>query len=135
MSELAYIDQQLREFITGRTCLLGIGSPWWHDDGAGSRIAATLKSCPDLDAVNAGFTPENFLETVVRKHPDTILLVDSTDFGGAPGEARLMNPLKVLEPGLPTHAGSLKLLATYLYTRTRAQVAILAIQPADTSSG
>ena len=129
------IEQQLAQFLKGRTCLLGIGSRWWHDDGAGSLLALNLKSCPDLDAVDAGFVPENFLETVARKQPDTILLVDSTDFGGHPGEARLIKPGKVLDMGLPTHAGSMKLLAGYLHTRTHAAVALLAIQPQDTSAG
>ena len=85
--------------------------------------------------IDAGFIPENHLETVAGKNPDTILMVDATDFGGAPGEARLLHPDKVAYSGISTHAGSLQMLAEYLRARTQARIAVLAIQPADTSAG
>jgi hydrogenase maturation protease len=126
---------ELARFLRGRTCLLGIGSRWWHDDGAGSHVARALSSSKELDAIDAGFVPENFLETVARKHPDTILLVDTTDFGGTPGEVRLLHPDSVAPAGLSTHAGSLRMLARYLHARCAAPVAIVAIQPGDTGAG
>ena len=52
-----------------------------------------------------------------------------------PGEVRLLFPDKWRHPGLSTHAGSLNMLAEYLQARTRAQVALLAIQPAGYRSG
>jgi hydrogenase 3 maturation protease len=79
--------------------------------------------------------PENYIETVARKHPDTILMMDATDFGGDPGEARLIYPEKVAYSGVSTHAGSLRMLAEYLHERTHARIALLAIQPVDTSDG
>jgi hydrogenase 3 maturation protease len=126
---------ELTRFLRGRTCLLGIGSRWWHDDGAGSHVAKTLSARDELDAIDAGFVPENFLETVARKQPDSILLVDTTDFGGTPGEVRLLSPDCVATAGLSTHAGSLRMLARYLQARCGAPVAIVAIQPGNTHAG
>ena len=126
------LKEQLSSFIDGNVCLMGIGNRHWHDDGVGSYIAEALESCPGLDVVDAGFIPENHLETVAGKHPDTILMVDATDFGGEPGQARLIYPDKVAYSGVSTHAGSLRMLAEYMQARTHAHVALLAIQPADT---
>ena len=132
---LGQFKDQLTTFIDGRVCLLGIGNRYWRDDGAGSLIAEALESCPDFDVVDAGFIPENHLETVAGKHPDTILMIDATDFGGAPGQVRLLYPDKVAYSGISTHAGSLRMLAEYLQARTQARIALLAIQPDDTSEG
>ncbi len=129
------IKHQLTGFIKGHVCLLGIGNRYWRDDGVGSRIAGALESSRGFDVIDAGFIPENYLETVVQKNPDSILMVDATDFGGEPGEIRLLELDKVAYSGLSTHAGSLRMIAEYLQTRTRAPIALLAIQPADTSAG
>jgi hydrogenase maturation protease len=129
------LTAQLRDFIDGRVCLLGIGNRYWHDDGVGSLLAEALESCQGFDVIDAGFIPENHLETVARKNPKTILMADATDFGGKPGQVRLLYPDKVAYSGLSTHAGSLRMLAEYLKARTQASIALLAIQPADTSAG
>jgi hydrogenase maturation protease len=128
-------EDQLACFIDGQICLLGIGNRHWRDDGVGSLLAGALESRPEFDVIDAGFIPENHLETVARKKPDTILMVDATDFGGAPGEVRLLYPDKVAYSGISTHAGSLQMLAQYLQARTRARIALVAIQPSDTSAG
>jgi hydrogenase maturation protease len=131
----SHFEEQMAHFLDGRICLLGIGNRYWRDDGAGSVLAEALQACPEFDAIDAGFVPENFLELIARRKPDRILFIDATDFGGAPGQVRLLFPDKVAPSGLSTHAGSLKMLAEYLQARTRAQVALLAIQPADTAAG
>jgi hydrogenase maturation protease len=136
---------RLAHFITGRVCLLGIGNRFWKDDGVGSYIAGSLKSSQEFAnqefasqeffVIDAGYIPENHLETVARKKPDTILMVDATDFGGIPGQVKLLYPDKVAYSGLSTHAGSLRMLAEYLHARTQASIALVAIQPADSSAG
>jgi len=129
------LEEQLNGFIDGHVCLMGIGNRHRHDDGVGSFIAEALDSHPEFDAIDAGFTPENHLETVANLHPDIILMIDATDFGGNPGEARLIYPDKVAYSGVSTDAGSLRMLAEYMSARSHAPVALLAIQPADTSEG
>lgn len=129
------IEEQLTGFIHGHVCLLGIGNRHWHDGGVGSYIAEALQACPGLDVIDAGLYPENHLETVASKHPDSILMLDATDFGGDPGQVALIYPDKVAYSGVATNAGSLRMLAEYMSVRTHAQVALLAIQPVDTSEG
>ena len=70
--------------------MFGFGNRMWGDDGVGSHLAEALQNAAGIDAVDGGFVPENHLEAVVRTDPDTILLVDATDFGGVSGECRLL---------------------------------------------
>jgi len=130
------LKDQLAHFINdGRVCLLGIGNRHHHDDAFGPYLAEALESRPDYDVIDAGIVPEDYIETTANKHPDTILMVDATDFGGAPGEVRLLYPDQVAHSGVSKEAGSLRMLAEYMKARTHARIALLAVQPADTSDG
>lgn len=129
------LKDQLAHFIDGRVCLLGIGNRYHHDDAVGPYLAEALESRPEYDVIDAGIIPEDYIETTAQKHPDTILMVDATDFGGEPGEVRLLYPDKVAYSGVSTQAGSLRMLTEYMHARTHARIALLAVQPADTSDG
>jgi hydrogenase 3 maturation protease len=128
-------EKQLKEFLQGQVCLFGIGNRHWRDDGVGSFLAEEIEGHAGVNVVDAGCVPENHLERVAATHPDTILMLDATDFGGKPGQVRLLYPDKVAWSGLSTHAGSLQMLARYLHARTQANIALLAIQPAVMASG
>lgn len=129
------LKDQLAHFINGRVCLLGIGNRYHHDDALGPYLAEALESRPEYDVIDAGIAPEDYIETAAHKHPDTILMVDATDFGGEPGEVRLLYPEHVAYSGVSTQAGSLRMLSEYLKARTNARIGLLAVQPADTSDG
>lgn len=130
------LKNQLAHFIDeGRVCLLGIGNRYHHDDAFGPYLAEAMESRPDYDVIDAGIVPEDYIETAAHKHPASILMVDATDFGGQPGEVRLLYPDQVAYSGVSTEAGSLRMLAEYMKARTHARIALLAVQPADTSDG
>ena len=107
----------------------------WRDDGVGSITAETLPLRAILDAVDGRMVPENYLETVIRHDPATVLIIDAVDFDGRPGELRLLAPSEIVTSGLSTHAGSPATLAQYLSARADVTVALLAIQPGDTGEG
>ncbi|MGA9575331.1 MAG: hydrogenase maturation protease [Lysobacterales bacterium] len=129
------LKDQLAHFINGRVCLLGIGNRYHHDDAVGPYLAEAMESRPDYDVIDAGIIPEDYIETAAHKHPDTIIMVDAADFGGEPGEVRLLYPEHVAYSGVSTEAGSLRMLAEYMQARTHARIGLLAVQPADTSDG
>ena len=129
------LKNQLAHFIDGRVCLLGIGNRYHHDEAVGPYLAEALETRPEYDVIDAGIIPEDYIETTANKHPDTILLVDATDFGGEPGEVRLLYPEHVNYSGVSTHAGSLRMLSEFLQARTYARIALLAVQPEDLSDG
>ncbi len=129
------LKDQLIHFIEGRVCLLGIGNRYHHDDAVGPYLVEALQSRPDYDVIDAGIIPEDYIEMTANKHPETILMVDATDFGGEPGEVRLLYPEHVSYSGASTHAGALRMLAEFLQARTHARIGLLAVQPADVSDG
>ena len=126
---------ELQRLLTGRVCVLGIGNRLRRDDGCGSLVAEHLAEQDGVLAIDAGAVPENHLERVARLEPDTVLFIDAVDFGGAPGEVRILEAEQVVHGGLSTHAVSLSMAADYLTARTRARFALVAIQPADFSDG
>lgn len=129
------LPEALFDFLEGRICIFGMGNRMWRDDGVGSYLAESLAGCENLVAVDGGFVPENHLEAVVRARPDTILMIDATDFGAEPGGLRLLQATEIAMCGLSTHSGSPQMLAQYLSARTGARVALLAIQPGDVREG
>lgn len=126
---------ELQRLLSGQVCILGVGNRFRRDDGAGSLVAERLVGRTGALSIDAGAVPENYLEKVARSHPDTILIVDAVDFGGAPGDLRILDPEAVGSAGLSTHALSLQMAAEFLKTRTGARLAIAAIQPADVGLG
>ncbi len=127
--------RQLQRLLSGQVCVLGVGNRYRRDDGAGSLVAERLVGRTGALSIDAGAVPENYLEKVARSHPDTILIVDAADFGGAPGHLRILDPEAVGSAGLSTHALSLQMTAEFLKSRTGARLAIVAIQPADIGLG
>ena len=125
----------MRSLLTGRVCLLGVGNRERRDDAAGSLLAERLAGSKGVLSIDAGVVPENYLEKVARWQPDTVLILDATDFGGEAGEVRILDPAAVGPSALSTHALSLQMTADYLGARTQARLALLAIQPADVRSG
>lgn len=129
------LGPELRRFLSGKVCVLGVGNRYRRDDGAGSLIAERLAGRTEALCVDAGAVPENYLEKVARSKPDTILIVDAADFGCAPGRVCILDPQSVDSAALSTHALSLRMTADFLQARTSARLALLAIQPADVRSG
>ncbi|MBT8063785.1 MAG: hydrogenase 3 maturation endopeptidase HyCI [Gammaproteobacteria bacterium] len=112
-----------------------MGNRLWGDDGVGSRIAERLQQAGYPTAVDGGIAPENHLAAIADAQPETILIVDATDFGARAGAVRLMDPSNVDHTGVSTHAGSPLMLARYLEARTGAKILFLGIQPDSANAG
>ena len=128
-------SRRMKSLLSGRVCVFGVGNRERRDDGAGSLLAERLAGGTDVLSIDAGAVPENYLEKVARWRPDTILIIDATDFGGEVGEVRILDPGLVGPSALSTHALSLQMTADYLGARTQARLALIAIQPADVGMG
>ena len=130
------VEPNLKSHLKGKVAILGFGNRLWGDDGAGSVLAERLRAAnPKAAVFDAGMVPENYLEKVVASKPEKVMLVDATDFGGKPGDWRIFAASDLSATGLSTHAGSPRMLAAYLETRTGANVYLLGIQPGVTRAG
>jgi len=132
---LDFCERELAPCLSGQVYWLGIGNAQRGDDGAGPALIARLVG-QGWKAADAGVAPENHLEIVVASHPETLLLVDAADWGGQPGQVRLLSCRQLESGGLSTHALSLDLAAAYWAERLPGlRIHLLAVQPASLEWG
>lgn len=122
--------------MKGRVVILGIGNALRGDDAFGSNLANRIDGKVSLKVLDAGCAPENFLGSITKYQPDTVLLIDAVDFGGDAGEMRLseIEDIKTRNFFL-THNASLNLFSDYLKSGTKTKVYLLAVQPQDIAFG
>ena len=85
---------------------------------------------------DAGASPENYLERLIREKPDTIVIIDAVDFGGSAGECKALEANEIKTANLFfTHNASISLTINYLQTHLKADIIVLIIQPKSISFG
>jgi len=128
------LPEKLRALMAGRcVVVLGVGNPLRGDDGFGPAVAARLAAGAPagLAVIDAGSAPENFAGALRRERPEVLLALDAADFGGAPGELRLLAPGELSAGGFSTHAASLTMLFDYLGAECGTESRVLAVQAAS----
>lgn len=126
----------LESRLKGKVVILGVGNTLKSDDGAGSILASRLKDLSGIVVLDAGVSPENYLEKIVRHKPDTVLIIDSGDFGSIPGDFKLIEPEQLdSAPLFFTHNASISLSINYLQSNLKADIIMLVIQPKTVAFG
>ena len=127
-----------------KVALLGIGNELNGDDAAGVRIARSLLrrqragriSRPDfLLVLDAGLAPENVTGAVRRFGPDLVILVDAAEMGETPGTIHWLAWQDTTGVTAATHTLPPYMVAQYLAAELTCEVALIGIQPQDTSFG
>ena len=116
----------------GRIVIVGMGDRMKGDDGAGSLIAEKLTRTikrKDIRIIDAGNAIENYIGLIEKFHPDTVVVIDAVDFGGSPGEIKIMDPDELAEFTTSTHTFSLPLLISHIKTETGTRCKVIGIQP------
>jgi len=120
----------LKSRLKGKVVVLGIGNTLRSDDGAGSVLAKRIKNKAAFIVFDAEASPENYLGKIISEKPDTVLIIDGVDFGGNPGETRLLEAWDIKTANLfATHNASISLTINYLQSNLKADIIILIIQP------
>jgi hydrogenase 3 maturation protease len=123
------IKAALSKRLTGKVLVVGIGNAMRADDGAGPALVQRLGKGFQENCLDAGVAPENYLEKIVKAEPQTVALVDAVDFGGIPGEIRILETDELGAAGLSTHALTLSLASDYLKARAPVRIFLIGIQP------
>lgn len=122
--------EQIEKALKGRVILLGVGNTLRGDDAFGSLLAAGLNGKVSFKVLDAGITPENYLTPVINEAPDAVLLVDAVDFGGNPGDVKLIDASQVKTVNFyATHNMSLSLFFRFLNDNINVRAYLLAVQP------
>ena len=72
-----------------RTVIVCIGNRLKGDDAAGSILYDRLAGRISANLIDAATVPENYIQTIIRKEPRSIIVVDAVDFGQPPGAVGL----------------------------------------------
>jgi len=116
------------------TVVLTLGNEMLGDDGAGVLFGRKVAAQADIPVVEGGSAPENMLGVVAQKSPVVILIADAMDFGGEPGEYRVIPSGRIGGNSLSTH-GSTELCVRFLEALTEAEVIVLGFQPEQLTFG
>lgn len=128
--------KQLKTRLKGKVAIVGIGNTLRQDDGIGSVLANRLKGKVPYAVFDAGTSPENYLGKITSEKTEVVLLIDAVDFGGEPGEFRLIEGDGLEAANMYfTHNASLSLVINYLKSSLQADIIILIVQPKSIAFG
>ncbi len=120
----------LKAHLKGKVVIMGIGNNLRADDAVGSILAARIKDKVPFMVWDVESSPENYLGKAIKENPDNIVIIDAVDFGGNPGEFRILEGEELKTTNLfSTHNASISLTINYLQNEIKADIIILIIQP------
>jgi hydrogenase 3 maturation protease len=133
------IERLRRADRPARIAIVGIGHELCGDDAAGVVAARALRRLiaarDRLLVLDAGPAPENYTGRLRRFAPDLVLLIDAAQMGAPPGAVRWLSWRSAGGLSASTHSLPCSMLAGYLVADLGCEVAILGIQPDDTTIG
>ncbi len=129
--------QNLAARLEGRRFgVVGVGNFLKGDDGAGPALVALLAGRgAAFPIVDASEVPENYGGWVVKQGLDAVVFVDAVDFGGAPGEWRLIPVAELMHSASSTHRLSLHFLIRYLTEQWKGDAILAGVQPKSMKLG
>lgn len=126
-------EQRLKTEFTNsaKSVILGIGNDLKADDGIGPHIIAQLENqAPDqIELLNVGTVPENFISLLIEKQPEFILLLDAALMQAEPGSIRLIDKDNIGGVAFSSHQLPLTFFIEYLESNITATILVLGIQP------
>jgi len=133
-------DKQLCDFLSRlkntQTLILGIGSELKGDDGAGPLLCKQLKDTEIVaEIIDAGTVPENYIQSIVKRSPGNILIIDAIDFGAPAGRMKIFTSDELSSFAFSTHALSPHLFIDTIKKQINVQVYIIGIQPGNINFG
>ena len=128
--------KQLNILRKTTTVIVGIGNIIKGDDGAGPLVCQQLKNaniCADL--IDAGTVPENYIQTIIKKAPKNLLVIDAIDFRAAPGTIKIFESDQLNSHVISTHSLSPRLFVDMICQNVSVDVYFIGIQPAQVLLG
>ena len=116
----------------------GLGNDARGDDAAGLLFLDILSRKPEFHSavfICAGTNPENVLQPILNAQPSMLIFIDSTDWGGAPGDIRWIDRRELDQIRISTHAFSISMVEEYLRAHQAMDIRYLGIQVRSTRTG
>jgi len=135
MSSLKNLRDILAQSARGQTVIVCIGNTLKGDDGAAIVLYNKLAGKIIAELIDAGTVPESYIQRIVAKAPDNILLADAVDFGGSAGAICLFGIQEIPAVACSTHVMSLRFFIDAIERETQANIHLLGIQPQQVALG
>jgi len=134
------LEDKLQSWLSDarRVVVTGIGNPLRKDDFVGVEIVRNLRGRVSqlVYLIECETVPESFIGPITRFKPSHILLIDAGILNQESGSSKLIEPDQMAtQTAISTHALPLQIFCKYLAKTIGAKIALLVIQPKDTSFG
>ncbi len=127
--------ERLNKLRGRRAVIVGIGNTLKGDDGIGPVVCEKLKGKVCAEVIDAGTVPENYIQPIIKKSPQCLLVIDAVDFGASPGEVRIFGSEKLSSIIISTHTLSPRVFVDMIRGDIEVEVYFIGIQPAQTTLG
>ncbi|MBA7671106.1 Hydrogenase 3 maturation protease [subsurface metagenome] len=128
--------EQLNKLRDSATVIVGIGNTLKGDDGAGPSVCQQLRRAKvRAELIDAGNVPENYIQLIIKKAPQNLLIIDAIDFGASPGTIGIFKPEQLNSSVFSTHVLSPRLFVDMVCQNIKVDVYFVGIQPAQTQLG
>ena len=128
--ELAALRTELEALVRGRkVVLMGVGNDLRGDDACGALLGERLEDCVNCPVFVTFDLPEDYAVKAADLRPELVLILDAADFGGEPGQVRLIRAQDIPPTPGVTHRPSLEMVAAFLEMDAGAQTWVLGVQP------
>jgi len=128
-------EEIVRRLAGKRFGVVGVGSTLKGDDGAGPEVIARLQGRIDYPIVDASEVPENYGGWVVNENLESVVFVDAVEFGGDPGEFRIIPMDKLMVSASSTHRLSLHYVIRFLEEEWGGDAILVGVQPKSLTLG
>ena len=123
---------QLRDKVT---LIVGIGNTLKGDDGAGPIVCEQLSGKICAEVIDAGTVPENYIQKIIKKAPQNLLIIDAIDFGATVGTIKIFKPEQLDSFVLSTHTLSPRFFVDLICKEIKVDVYFIGMQPAQMQLG
>jgi len=128
--------EQLKKFRGSRTLIVGIGSVLKGDDGVGPLVCEQLGHAKiSAELIDAGTVPENYIQPIIKKAPQNLLVIDAINFGASPGTIRIFEPDELQSQTISTHTLTPRIFVDMVCQNIKLDVYFVGIQPAQIQLG
>lgn len=120
-----------------RVVIVGVGSPIRHDDFVGLKVLELLNGhTPEgVLLLSTETVPESYTGVIRDFNPTHVLIVDAANFGGNPGETKIIPPEMITNTSVSTHSLPLHIFIGYVKKSICPNVTLLGIQGVNIDLG
>ena len=130
------IQKILNSLRDTKTIILGIGNILKGDDALGPMICEKLKAAKiSAEVIDASTVPENYIQTIIKKSPQNLIIIDAIDFSAEPGTIKIFETEDLNSIVISTHTLSPRIFIDMIRRSIELKVYIIGVQPAQTQLG